>query len=66
MWHAAVGQGEEVAVARRKDAALPAGKLQLPRVGSAVEPLLDRRRDIDSAQSEAGCDRGVYVLKDGI
>jgi hypothetical protein len=45
MRHAGVGQGEKVTVARHQDAALPAGKLQLPRVGSAVEPLLDRHVD---------------------
>jgi len=62
MRHATVGHGDEVTVACHQDAALHAGTLELPRVGSTVESLLDRRRDIDSAESEAGCDRGVYVL----
>ena len=60
--HAALGQHDEVAVARHQDAALRVRKRQLPRVGSAVKPLLDGRGDIDSPQSQAGCDSGVYVL----
>ena len=59
MRHATVGQGDEVAVTRHKYAAVHTSKLQLPRVGGTVEPLLDRRRDIDSSQSQAGCNRGI-------
>jgi hypothetical protein len=56
------GQCDEVTVAGHQDTALCASKRQLIRVRSAVEPLLDGRRDIDPPQPQAGCNGVVNVL----